>query len=95
MPLNSLGVRGASVELHDKGNLRECRTHRHDTSVNAFHVVGECKYSKMPTFWNFMTIIWNHHGKCMQISTNMPGNVVVTTALLLSRLIEVNSSSYI
>ena len=26
---------------------------------------------KMSKF-NFLTIIWNHHEKCIQISTNMP-----------------------
>ena len=31
------------------------------------------KVSKMSTFWNLVTIIWNHHEKCIQISTNMPG----------------------
>ena len=27
----------------------------------------------MSKLWNFMTIIWNHNEKCIQISTNMPG----------------------
>ena len=27
----------------------------------------------MSTLFNFIYYIWNHHGKCIQISTNMPG----------------------
>ena len=27
----------------------------------------------MSKLWNFMTIIWYYHEKCIQISTNMPG----------------------
>ena len=48
---------------------------------NTFHAAGVSrrqvkhftKVLKMSTFWNLVTNIWNHHLKCIQISTNMPG----------------------
>ena len=45
----------------------------HAAGVNRRQVKTFTKVSNMPTFWNLVTIIWNHHEKCIQISTNMPG----------------------
>ena len=38
------------------------------------HFQRVTKVSKMLKLWNLVTIIWNHHGKCIHISTNMPGH---------------------
>ena len=48
--------------------------------VNAFHAAGECrrqvkkltKFVKNVKIVEFHYHIWNHHEKCIQISTNMP-----------------------
>ena len=31
------------------------------------------KFHNISKFWNSITVIWNYHHKCIQISTNMPG----------------------
>ena len=48
--------------------------------LNAFHAAGECRrqvknvtnFVKNVNIVEFHDHIWNHHGKCIQISTNMP-----------------------
>ena len=35
-------------------------------SAGTQQVKNVTKYSKFTTFWNVMTMIWNHHGKCIQ-----------------------------
>ena len=48
--------------------------------VNAFHAAGECRrqvknvtnFVKNVKIVEFNGRIWNHHEKCIQISTNMP-----------------------
>ena len=49
--------------------------------LNAFYATGECrqqvknltKFVKNVEIVEFHDHIWNHHEKCIQISTNMPG----------------------
>ena len=49
--------------------------------INTLHAAGECrrqvknvtKCSKNDNILEFHDHIWNHHEKCTQISTNMPG----------------------
>ena len=49
--------------------------------LNAFHVAGACRrqvkivtnFVKNVKIVGFHDHIWNHHEKCIQISTNMPG----------------------
>ena len=44
----------------------------------------------MSTFLNVITIIWNHHGKRLQISTNMPGIGLVSHEMksILKRFVK-------
>ena len=50
-------------------------------NLNAFHAAGECRqqvilfthFVKIINILEFHDHIWNHHEKCIQISTNMPG----------------------
>ena len=50
-------------------------------AVNAFHAAGECRrqvenvtnFVKNVNILKFHAYIWNHHEKCIQKSTNMPG----------------------
>ena len=60
--------------------MNDEKNHFHLQLVNTYHAVGVSKYPKMsPNITKYVTIveihyhIWNHHGKCIQISTNMPG----------------------
>ena len=49
--------------------------------LNAFHAAGECRrqvknlthFVKNVKIVEFHDHIWNHHEKCIQQSTNMPG----------------------
>ena len=49
--------------------------------VNAFHAAGKCrrpvknltKFVKNVKIVEFHDHIWNHHEKCIKISTNIPG----------------------
>ena len=51
-----------------------------ENSINAFHAAGECRrqvknltnVAKNVKIVEFHYHIWNHHEKCIQISTNMP-----------------------
>ena len=53
--------------------------------LNAFHAAGECRRQvknvsnlvKNVKIMEFHYHIWNHHEKCIQQSTNMPGIGVV------------------
>ena len=64
--------------------------------VNPYHVAGECRRQvknvkeivKNVNIVTFHDPIWNHHDKCIQKSTNMPG------IGLLIREIDVNISEF-
>ena len=66
--------------------------------LNAFHAAGECRRQvknvknvvKNVNIVGFHDHIWNHHEKCIQISTNMPsiGFVIPEIVTAISRINE-------
>ena len=69
---------GCNAVFYDNNNeltVQQCTQgmfmYKHRAGVSRRHV----KIQKMSKFCNFVTLLWNHHEKCIQISTNMPSIV--------------------
>ena len=67
---------------------------QHESHFNAFHAAGECRrlvknvtnFVKNVNIVEFHDHIWNHHKKCIQISTNIPsiGSLIRKIAVQIS-----------
>ena len=71
MPIISGNIMSVYIPMEEAGHI----------DINAFHAAGECRrqvnrityFVKNVKIVEFHDHIWNHHEKCIQISTNMPG----------------------
>ena len=59
-------ARNSFVTIWNKRNHRTSRVSRRQFE-------NVTTLSKMSKMWNLVTIFWNHHENCIQISTNTPG----------------------